>query len=184
MGHPTAIAAVTLTLRDLLQARLGSDGPDPTVGDVLVTCLPPDRARTVHHRPQVNLSLIAATPNTQLRGTVGLAPRAADQAGTAPVDLLYLLTTYGPEDDELAAQRLQGVVLATLHAQPVLPPIDLSTTLPDAGGPGVLTQVRVTPVPLTREQLVSWWLAFHTPYRLSLALQVSGLDVSDGTATT
>jgi hypothetical protein len=35
--------------------------------------------------------------------------------------------------------------------------------------------VRVTQAPLTREQIVAWWLAFHTPYRLSAAVQVTGV---------
>ena len=65
----------------------------------------------------------------------------------------------------------------TLHEQPVLPAIVLADVFPHSGATGTLDQVRVTQAPLTREQIVAWWLAFHTPYRLSAALQVTGVSL-------
>ena len=53
----------------------------------------------------------------------------------------------------------------------------LEGLFPNTGATGTLEQVRVMLAPLTREQIVAWWLAFHTPYRLSAALQVTGLSL-------
>ena len=180
MSQTTAIAAVTMALRDLLQSALTSMGTEvPNLADVLVTTLPVDRARSVHHRAQLNLTLATVSENTAMRNAVGLGPRAgtASGAGTQALDLLYLITAYGPDDDDVGAQRVLGAALRAVHQQPVLPAIDLDALFPGTGAAGTLDQVRVTQAPLTREQIVAWWLAFHTPYRLSAALQVAGVGL-------
>jgi hypothetical protein len=180
MSQTTAIAGVTTTLKDVLQSALTSMGAeDPHLSDVLITTLPVDRARTVHHRGQLNLTLATVVENPAMRNAVGLGSRAAASgaAGAPAVDLLYLMTAYGADDDDVGAQRVLGAVLKAVHQQPVLPPIALDTLFPNTGATGTLAQLRVTQASLTRDQIVAWWLAFHTPYRLSAALQVTGVNL-------
>jgi hypothetical protein len=176
MSQTAAIAGVTLALKTMLDRALTRRGEDdPHLGDVLLTTLPVDRARTVHHRCQLNLTLATVVENAAMRTTMSLGPRPGAGAATQSVDLLYLLTAYGPEDDEVGAQRVLGAALRSVHEHPVLPSIVLDEVFPHTGATGTLDQVRVALAPLSREQIVACWLAFHTPYRLSAALQVTGV---------
>lgn len=182
VSDSAAIAATTVALKTLLEAAFRASA-DRQLADVLVTTMPVDRARSVHHRCQVNLTLAVvqesgASRNQPLglRGPGGSGGPAA--APTHLVDLTYLVTAYGPEDDEVAAQRVMGVALGTLHAHPVLPPIDLDQAFPHSGASGELDGLKLTQVTLAREQIVAWWLAYHTPYRLSCAWHVSGVPLT------
>ncbi|WP_239491102.1 DUF4255 domain-containing protein [Luteitalea sp. TBR-22] len=181
MSQSAAIAAVTLALRmrfeEALRARAAGER---CLADVLVTTLPVDRARTVHHRCQLNLTLATVAESASMRNTMGLGGRGGAGVSTPAqlVDLLYLITAYGPDDDEVGAQRVMGAALRAVHEQPVLPSLSIAELLPGAGVSGTLDQLRVTQAPLAREQIVAWWLAFHTPYRLSVALQVTGVSLT------
>ncbi|HTV00237.1 MAG TPA: DUF4255 domain-containing protein [Luteitalea sp.] len=181
MSQAAAIAGVTLSLKTLLETAFKQRGAeDRVLADVLVTTLPLDRARTVHHRCQANLTLATVQANAASRagGPIGLRGAAARESDPASVvDLLYLVTAYGAEDDELGAQRVMGVAIGALHAQPVLPSIVLDEVFPHSGSTGTLEQLRVTQAPLSREQIVAWWLAFQTPYRLSSAWQVTNVTL-------
>ena len=177
MSQTAAIAGVTLAMKTLMETSFRTRGvEDRHLADVLVTTMPVDRARGVHHRCQLNLTLATVIENTATRNAVGLGPRGNGAGGpTQVIDLLYLLTAYGSEDEEVGAQRVLGAALRTLHEQPVLPAIALADVFPYSGATGTLDQVRVTQASLTREQIIAWWLAFHTPYRLSAAVQVTGV---------
>ena len=180
MSQTAAIAGVTLTLKTLLETSYKARGGENRhLADVLVTTMPVDRARGVHHRSQLNLTLATVVENTSMRNAVGLGSRGGGvgSGATQALDLLYLLTAYGQEDDDVGAQHVLGAALRTLHEQPVLPAIVLADVFPHSGASGTLDQVRVTQAPLTREQIVAWWLAFHTPYRLSAAVQVTGVSL-------
>lgn len=179
MSQTAAIAGVTIALKTMLEGAFRMRGLDDRhLADVLVTTMPVDRARGVHHRCQLNLALVTVTGNAATRNTMSLGPRpGAAGAGTHAVDLVYLMTAYGPEDDEVAAQRVLGAALRAVHEQPVLPPIALDEVFPHTGASATLDQLRVTQAPLAREQIVACWLAFHTPYRLSTALQVTGVSL-------
>lgn len=180
MSQTAAIAAVTTTLRMRFESAFRAlAAEDRFLADVLVSTAPVDRARTVHHRCQLNITLAMVTDNGSMRNAVGLGSRGFSGAGPAQVvDLLYLITAYGPDDDEVGAQRVLGAALRAAHEQPVLPPIVLADLFPHTGASGTLDQLRLVQAPLTREQVVAWWLAFHTPYRLSAALQVTGVALS------
>jgi hypothetical protein len=179
MSQTAAIAAVTIALKTMLEQALAAQGvADRHLADVLVTTLPLDRARTTHHRCQLNFTLATVVENGAMRNTMSLGPRPSGSGqGAQAVDLMYLATAYGPEDDEIGAQRVLGAALRAVHEQPVLPAIALDVVFPHTGATGTLAQVRVTQAPLSREQIVACWLAFHTPYRLSAALQVTGVQL-------
>jgi hypothetical protein len=179
MSQSAAIAAVTVVLKSMLEVAFKASG-DKHLHDVLVTALPVDRARSVHHRCQVNVTLAKVQENAALRnlplGLRGNVPSSSMPA--REFDLTYLVTAYGPEDDEVAGQRVMGAALLALHAQAVLPAIDLSQLFPHSGAAGVLDGLKLTQVTLTHEEIVAWWLAYHTPYRLSCAWQVSGVQLT------
>ncbi|WP_143288178.1 Pvc16 family protein, partial [Calothrix rhizosoleniae] len=101
MSNSLAIAAVTTTLRYLLQRRFDSNGS----GSVIVTTKPLDKARDNNNNGnggnQVNLFLYQTQSNaawrnmdipTQVKpGETGLPPLA--------LNLYYMLTTYAQNDD-------------------------------------------------------------------------------------
>ena len=180
MGQAAAIAGVTLALRTLLDSAFKAQGAeDRQLADVLVTAMPVDRARSVHHRCQLNL-MLATVQGQAGRPGLPLGLRGAVkpvQESQQAVDLLYVLTAYGPEDDDIAAQRVMGAAMRTLHLQPIIGPIDLDAVFPHTGATGTLEQLKVTQALLTREQMIGLWLAFHTPYRLSTAWQVTGTSL-------
>ena len=181
MSQAAAIAGVTLALKTLLESAFKARGlEDRHLSDVLVTSMPVDRARNVHHRCQVNITLATVHADGAARnGPVGLRAGKATVNGdpSQAIDLLYLLTAYGSEDDEVGAQRVMGAAMRALQSQPVLPSIELAMLFPHTGASGTLDQVRITHAPLSREQIVAWWLAFHTPYRLSSAWHVTGVSL-------
>lgn len=176
VSQSAAIAAVTVALKTLLEAACKASG-DRHLAEVLVTTLPLDRARTVHHRCQLNVTLTTVQENGALRNQpLGLrGGQAQTSAAGRAFDLTYLVTAYGPEDDEVAAHRVMGGALMALHAQPVLPAIDLGQVFPHTGAEGRLDGLKLTQATLAREHIVAWWLAYHAPYRLSCAWQVSGV---------
>ena len=179
MSQAAAIAGVTLALQSVLESAFQSRAAeDRALADVLVTSVPLDRARTVHHRCQANITLatVQANPSARAGGPIGLRGGSTREAEASPVvDLLYLVTTYGADDDEIGAQRVMGAAIAALHASPVLPQIVLADVFPHSGATGTLDQLRVAQAPLSREQIVAWWLSFQTPYRLSSAWQVTAV---------
>jgi hypothetical protein len=181
MSQAAAIAGVTLALKSVLESAFRSRAAeDRALADVVVTSMPLDRARTVHHRCQANITLatVQANPSARAGGPIGLRGVLAREAEPSPVvDLLYLVTAYGAEDDEIGAQRVMGVAIAALHARPVLPTVVLDEVFPHSGATGTLDQLRVAQAPLSREQIVAWWLSFQTPYRLSSAWQITGVGI-------
>ena len=115
MSQTAAIAGVTLALKTLLEMSFKARGSENRhLADVLVTTMPVDRARGVHHRCQLNLALATVSGNPTTRNAVGLGSRAAG-AVAQTLDLLYLLTAYGQEDDDVGAQHVLGAALRTLH---------------------------------------------------------------------
>src|SRR4051812_12161812 len=114
MSNPLAIAALTATLRHLLDRGLAAALPGTQV-----TARPPDKARGEFTGNQVNLFLYHTLPTPAWR-TPGL-PAGAGQPPLA-LDLYYLLSAYGQDDDDAdpASHRLLGRAMRILHDHPVL----------------------------------------------------------------
>lgn len=164
MSTSAAIEAVTTTLRNVLA---------PVTQSVTAGAL--DRVRTGNLVPQLNLFLYEVAPNGGLRnfepptqrGGNGLHPPLA-------LDLRYLLTAYGDEeDDDANAHGLLGEAMRILHDNAVLPPESLESAMAAAGVHLQCERVRVTPVHLSLEEVSKLWTAFQTNYRLSVAYQAS-----------
>ncbi|MEM6715904.1 MAG: DUF4255 domain-containing protein [Cyanobacteria bacterium P01_C01_bin.147] len=175
MSNPLAIAAVTATLRNLLIRGFSDDG----FGDnVSVTTRPLDQARDDNNpqNNQVNLFLYqtqinAAWRNCDLPGQVtpgetGFAP--------LPLNLHYLLTAYGPDEDvDLIAHQLLGRAMSILHDNPILGRDQIEAALTDGDLHQQIERVRITPDSLSLEDLSKLWTTFQTQYRTSTSYEVA-----------
>lgn len=194
MSNALAIAAVTAVLKNLLDNAL-IDSPANT-GPVIVKTLPPDRIRPAQNgqqeTTQLNLFMYQATTNPGW-SNVDLPSRDGNGGPvTNPplaLDLHYLLTAYGQGDFE--AEVLLGYAMQVLHETPVLTREAIRTALqpPSPVGGDELPEemetlvasdlaeqvelVKLTPKPMSLEDMSKLWTAFQTNYRPSAAYQVS-----------
>jgi Pvc16 N-terminal domain len=178
MSNFLAIATVTATLSDALQAAILAD-----VSGASVTTLRPD-ASDAMPAVGVNVFLYQVTPNPQWRNEDLPTRRASSelvQRPRAALDLHYLLSFYGA-DGQLEPQRVLGSVVRTLHARPILTRDAVRTTIGKTAYSYLVKSnladdievVRFTPLPLTLEDLSKLWsINFQAPYRLSVAYQAT-----------
>lgn len=117
MSNSLAIATVTETLKQLLQAAADTDVPGTTV-----TVERPGHQQTQPPGSRISVFLYRVAPNAFLRN---MAP-AAHGPGGAPeqrmrvaLDLDYLICVSG-DNTQLAPHRLLGTVIRTLNGQPIL----------------------------------------------------------------
>jgi Pvc16 N-terminal domain len=184
-----SIAAVTVTLRHMLQEALVGTGASVTVDR-------PGAAANGTPPPSANLFLYQVTPNGAWRDD-DLPTRRADgrllRKPQAALDLHYLLSFYG-DDKVFLPQRLLGRTTRALHAMPVLSREMIAQALaeaaldPELGNTDVpgsdlaaaVELVRVTPSVLSLEDLSKLWAVFfQTPYALSVAYQASVVLIED-----
>lgn len=169
MSNSLAIAAVTTTLRSLLDHALSS---------VDVTTKPLDKART-GTSDQVNIFLYQTTLNGALRNMPMPHQLKPGETGQPPLalNLYYLLTAYGQSDDDAFGHRLLGQAMGVLHDHPLLGADEIfdatQTDLPDSDLHLQVERVRITPQPMPLEEMSKLWTTFQTNFRISAAYQVS-----------
>lgn len=194
MSTALAIASVTAVLKDLLQNGLIDHDLTSSVGDVVVTALPPDRIdiSETTGKSQLNIFLYQVTQNAAWRNT---ALPSRDSAGTLvanpplALDLHYLLTAYGVKD--LHAEILLGYGMQLLHETSVLTresirralappsPIGDSSLPPELRAlftsdlAEQIEQIKITPEALNNEEVSKLWSAFQARYRPTAAYQAS-----------
>jgi hypothetical protein len=203
MSDFLAIAGVTLVLRWTLQNALASSGLDTVLGQTpTVTALPPDRVVVGDNEtPQLNLFMYHAGLNQGWRNAE-LPERNASgallSAPTLALDLQYMLSAYGPHD--LDAEILLGWAVQILHEQPVLTRDIVQASLTAArGAAGASSQtqatglttladqvelVKLTPQPLTAEEINRLWTAFQAHYRATASYLASVVLIRRQRATT
>jgi len=184
MSNTLAVAAVTSTLRYLLEQALGGSQPGP-VGSARVTTLHPARlaGRDDPELPKgINVFLYQVSPNP----TWSLAdlPTRRDDGSLmtrpqAALDLHYLISFTG-DDAELDAQRLLGRAALALAVNPVLArdlvraamahyADDVATMfLAQADLADQVELVKLAPATLSLDDLSRLWSVLGTPYLLSL----------------
>ena len=182
MSDPWAIAAVTETIGQML-GRIPAE--ETTLGPLKVTFGPPDRARLGPNKDarQLNLFLYQVNHN-QGWANQDLPVRSSD--GTIAnqpmlaLDLRYLLTAYGFNDEERDAQHVLGHAMTVLHDEAVLRRDAVRAALDAAGAPiraadldKQVELIRLTPDRLSDEDLFRMWTVFGTQYRISVGYQVS-----------
>ncbi len=166
MSNSLAIAAVTTALGRLLETGLNVDLPGTRV-----TTKSPDIARDGNGN-QVNLFLYQTTMNASLRNMDMPGQVRPGETGLPPLalDLQFLITVYGADDDDAApfSHRLLGRAMRILHDHPLLGADEISDAVPEE-----IERVRITPLPLSVDELSKLWNTFQTGYRLSAAYNAS-----------
>jgi len=175
MSNSLAIAAVTATLRNLLQGAI-----QPLSPGAQVTVRPLDRARENMTVDSVNLFLYNTGPDA--------AWRNADLPGTNPGELAssplaltlsYLVTSYSQADDDTVSHRLLGGAMSALNQALILDPAAIQAALPGNDLYLQPERVKVTLDSLDIEEISKLWTAFQTNYRISAAYCVSAVLISE-----
>ena len=185
MSDSLAIAAVTTTLRNLLDAGLNAD-----VSGTTITTRPLDRARQGINGNQINLFLYHTIPNAAWRNMDIPWKVRPGETGQPPLPLIlyYLVTAFYGEDEDsvdttteanriLGSHRLLGRAMSILHDHPLLDNAAINSILPADDllehPYDQLDRVRITPQPLSLDEMYKLWGGFQTQYRLSAAYELS-----------
>jgi hypothetical protein len=171
MSNHLAIAAVTATIRNLLDRAVNSD-TDTSLAGAAITTLPLDEARSQEAGLQLNLFLYQTRTNAAWRNQ-DLPGATRPGHPPLPLDLSYLITAYGPENDGVIGHRLLGRALSVLHDHPLLGADEVRTALAGNDLHDQIERVRITPNPLSLDDMSRLWTAFQTGYRISAAYCVS-----------
>jgi Pvc16 N-terminal domain len=202
MSNVLSIAAVTATIKDLIENGLVSDAIVSSIGDVIVTALPPDRISVeADERPQLNLFLYQISPNRNADWVSNTAekPYLRDLRSSTPplaLDLYYLLTAYGAKDFQ--AELLLGYVINLLYKIPVLTSDRIETALTNAtkvSAANVFSQalsaistaelaqnlgeIKISSEFFNLEETSRLWSVLQTNYRPSTAYRVSMVSIPD-----
>lgn len=195
MSNALAIATVTAVLKDILENGLTSHPIATSIGDTLVTALPPDRVSVgTDERPQLNVFLyqVSQNRNADWVGRDRVESHRTNPLAQTPLalDLHYLLTAYGAKDFQ--AELLLGYAMQLLHDIPVLTRDRVYAALKNAAAMssfGALSQVlasvsiadladQVAPIKLgpeffSMEETSKLWSSLQTHYRPSAGYQAS-----------
>jgi len=190
MSNALAIPGVTAVLQHFLNSVYNN--AFSVLGSVSVSAIAPDIVQaslgnSKNAALQVNLFLHQVTPNAAWRN-IGLPSLAAD-GGTVlknpplALDLHYLLTAYGSEDNQ--AEALLSFAVMFLHENPVLPRAQITaalTALPSnpfnqglqlSGLASQIEMIKITPATLGREEMAWLWTALKADYRPTFPFQAS-----------
>ncbi len=205
MTTALGLASVSVVLVDLLNNGLIDHDVGSTVGGrVTVSALPPDRVlpATGTEATQLNLFLHHVTPNSGWRnvGYPAVNDRG-ERVGNPPLalNLHYLVSAYGEKD--FYAEILLGFAMQLFHEHPVLSrqeiatalapttpatPTTLPPSLQDLSTSELADQVeliKLTPEPLSTEEISKIWTAFQTHYRATAAYEASVVLIESKAST-
>lgn len=172
MSNHLAIATVTATLFNILEA--GKEGAGTSI-----TTKPPDKARPADSNgDQLNVFLYHTQINETWRNLDLPRQVKPGESGHPPLPLrlYYLITAFGSGDDEVAAHRVLGRAMSNLHDHPVLGREEFEGANAQLAASDLHEQVervRITPEPLSLDDMYKLWSSFQTEYRPSAAYQVS-----------
>jgi Pvc16 N-terminal domain len=184
MSNSLAIGAVTSTIRYVLDRALQQPHAGQVGGAGVTTLRPTELAAVdVEESPGINVYCYQATPN-HAWNLADLPTRRANgsfvQRPVAALDLHYLVSCVGVEP-QLVPQRLLGRVVVALAATSVLTRDVVDAAL-DAYGAEPDTSfivdsdlasevelVKLSPTPLSLEEMSKLWGILDTPYVLSLS---------------
>jgi hypothetical protein len=180
MSNWISIAAVSASLRKLLTDGVHQDGD---LVDTMVTTQPPDKARANNSGNQINLFLYNVTHNAALRNTSLPGQLRPGESGVAPLalDLHYLLTAYGNDNDDILGCRILGKAASVLNDHPILSADEISTSIQGNDLGNQIDHIRITPQNIAVEAMSQLWMIFQTQYRISVGYQV-GVVMIDSAA--
>lgn len=181
MSNPLAIAAVTATLRHLLDEGINAHLPGTTI-----STKPPDKA--FNGSNCVNLFLYQANANPALRNMDLPHEVKAGESGSPALalDLYYLLTAYGESEEETdpTTHKLLGYAMSILHDHALLGRAEIRDALADNDLHEQFERVRITHQPMSVDELSKLWTTFQTNYRLSTAYQAAVVLIDSSKAKT
>ncbi|MFD0261699.1 DUF4255 domain-containing protein [Kitasatospora indigofera] len=166
MSDALAVAAVTETLRAVLQGAL-----DRTVPGAVVTLLPPDE---VTGGCGLNVFLFRTSLDGGWLNTDPDGTRPGEsRRPLLPLVLHYLLTPYDTGDTQgSTAHRVLGAAMSALHDHPALAPADLGSAAPFSNLHRQSEPVRVGPVALDLADTAHLWTALRGRLRPSAVYEV------------
>jgi hypothetical protein len=196
MSSALAIAAVTAILKDLLDNGIIDGNIAEKTGDVSVTTLAPELIlpKKDDTSSQLGLFMYQVTFNQGWRNA-GLPSFDSNGSRVSnpplALDLHYLLTAYGLKDYD--AEILLGTAMQILHETPVLtrkaiqkslsgyPNLSGSSPeqiLPFSGSDATnlarqLESIKITPEPLSTDEMSKIWSALQKSYRPTMGYKVS-----------
>lgn len=174
MSVSTAIGMVGESLKTLLEEEMVVSPAAP------VTLLAPDEAGG---NRRINLFLYKIQENNFLKNKDWEVSKT-DPARIVPpplsLNLCYLMTPYAqndPQTGNTSAHEILGDAMRVLYQFPVIPGEHLAPGLVDAR-----EQIKIMQLPVDLDEISKVWSTFSTPYRLSVAYEVSTvqLDPADG----
>jgi hypothetical protein len=183
MSDFRALAAVTLSLQDVLQTAVNPLGANTRTGR-------PERPSSGTSGPIVNIFLYQVAPNPQWRNS-DLPTRRSDgtivQRPRTALDLYYLLSFFGDETEQVP-ELLLGAVVSALTATPS--PLAPTGIVQRPGGPfsprAELVQApgppSYVPIALTLDELSKLWTMFQIPYALSAVYKASAVLIDSAVA--
>lgn len=179
MSNTLAIGTVTSALQQLLNNVAtplpGDPSPDPELADAHCTARSLDVARDpLDKKNQLNLFLYQLRHNLTFRN-MQMPPAHDGETGQQPLslDLLFVLTAYGANDDDVLAHRMLGRAMLMLHDHSTMTRNELQFALPGNDLWQQVERVRLRPLPLGPEEISKLWTGFGKPYRLSVGYEVS-----------
>jgi len=184
-----AIGSVTNAIAELLSTKLNKPPLFGTSVRLRVTTLPPDDDR-VDRLDGVNLFLYRISESPFARNMDWRRDRNNTNGVKSPplaFTLNYLLTAYAKKGDDLArdditAHQIFGNALTILHENPVLNDVhdndfdaalDLADELRDS-----FEKIKITPTPISMEEVSKIWTGLSKAYRLSVAYDVSLVQIA------
>lgn len=185
MSNEFAIAAVTITLRNLLgpvkdlsdASVIGSFPVDiaPTA-EIVVNNLPLDEAYDFDNaKNQVNIFLYHVEHSSHWRNLEIPGKTKNGESGHPPLglNLYYIITAYGQNNNEIIGHLLLGKAMSILHDHPLLSRHEIEAAFPDSFLHQQIERVRITPQPISLDDISKLWTGFQTQYKLSVAYQIS-----------
>lgn len=181
MSNFLAIATVTEAVRQMLERAIKSDFTE-ALNEATATAMRPNSGAAGLPKLGVNLYLYQVSHNAAFRNA-DLPTRRGDgtarQTPRAALDLHYLFSFYG-EESKLEPQQVMGSVIRTLHASPILLQkqithiIETSDHLKKSDLDSEIERIKLTPLPLTIEELSKIWsVFFQNSFTLSIAYAAS-----------
>ena len=167
MSNALAIAAVTKTLLNLITHGV-SEMPGQKV-----TALPPEKARKASE-DQINIFLYHTPLNAAWRNRDMPRQIRPGETGQPPLglNLHYLITGYGKDDEDILGQKWLGKAMSILHDHPVLGAKEIKDALAASDLQDQIERVRITPQSISSDEMSKLWTAFQAPYRISMAYEV------------
>jgi hypothetical protein len=179
MSNFLAISTVTAAINHLLE-EIQTDIPG-----VKIYNKPPDVINSEPSSNKLNLFLYHISYNTAYKNKFLPTRNSSGDLISQPkigLDLHYLVTAYGTDNDDLLSQQILGSAIRTIAENPILTKDIISDAIKSqekiqfSDLNTEVQTVKLEPEMLSAEELTKVWSSFfQTNYRLSMAFQASVL---------